>query len=98
MAGFDFGAVIRERRGSLGLNQVSLAEKIGVSRNTVAGWETGHSRPDLGTVPLLCEALGITPGPEMGEILKTLLGEVLGTPSLNTKEQLIRRAGQLMKH
>ena len=61
MAGFDFGAVIRERRGSLGLNQVSLAEKIGVSRNTVAGWETGHSRPDLGTVPLLCEALGITP-------------------------------------
>ena len=44
------------------------------------------------------KALGITPGPEMGEILKTLLGEVLGTPSLNTKEQLIRRAGQLMKH
>ena len=56
----DFGAVIRTRRNALGINQVLLAEEIGVSRNAVAGWETGHSRPDLGTVPALCRALGIS--------------------------------------
>jgi len=56
----DFGAVIRARRNALGMNQARLAEEAGVSRNAVAGWETGHSRPDLGTVPSLCEALGIS--------------------------------------
>jgi len=33
---------------------------VGVSRNTVAGWETNHSRPDLGTLPALCKALKIS--------------------------------------
>ncbi len=61
MAGQDFGSRIRDARIRLGLNQASLALKAGVSRNTVAGWETGHSRPDLGTVPALCRALEITP-------------------------------------
>ena len=56
----DFGAVIRARRNALGMNQSRLAEEAGVSRNAVAGWETGHSRPDLGTVPSLCQALGIS--------------------------------------
>ena len=56
----DFSAVIRARRNALGMNQSRLAELIGVSRNAVAGWETGHSRPDISTVPTLCEALGIT--------------------------------------
>ena len=56
----DFGAVIRARRKALGMNQFRLAEETGVSRNAVAGWETGHSRPDLATVPTLCEVLGIS--------------------------------------
>lgn len=53
----DYSSVIRARRNELGMNQAALAEALGVSRNAVAGWETGHSRPDLGTVPLLCETL-----------------------------------------
>ena len=56
----DFGAMIRARITALGMNQARLAEETGVSRNAVAGWETGHSRPDLGTVPSLCKALGIS--------------------------------------
>jgi tRNA nucleotidyltransferase (CCA-adding enzyme) len=39
--------------------------------------------------------IGIEPGPKMGEILKMLLREVLGTPSMNEKEALIKRASQL---
>ena len=56
----QYGEIIRRRRMVLGLNQTELAERIGVSRNTVAGWETNHSRPDLGTLPALCRALGIS--------------------------------------
>ena len=55
-----YGEAIRERRKSLGINQADLASRIGVSRNAVAGWETGHSRPDLDTIPPLCGALGMT--------------------------------------
>ena len=56
----QYGEIIRRRRTALGLNQAELAERVGVSRDTVAGWETSHSRPDLGTLPALCRALGIS--------------------------------------
>ena len=55
----EYGERIRRRRTELGMNQAALAERVGVSRNTVAGWETNHSRPDLGTVPALCAALSL---------------------------------------
>ena len=56
----DYAEIIRARRNALGMNQAELAEKTGVSRNTVAGWETGHSRPDPDTIPKLCDALRIS--------------------------------------
>ena len=56
----NYAEVIRARRTALGMNQAELAEKTGVSRNTVAGWETGHSRPDPDTIPRLCDALRIS--------------------------------------
>jgi len=62
----DFSSVIRARRKAVGMNQSRLAELTGVSRNAVAGWETGHSRPDLSTVPSLCDALGISIGAFFG--------------------------------
>ncbi len=40
------------RRGA-GLSQEALAEKLGVSRQTVAKWESGESVPDV----LRCDAL-----------------------------------------
>ena len=49
----DLGAVIRDHRKRLGLGQAELAEKIGVSRQWVVGIERGHSRAELGLVPLL---------------------------------------------
>lgn len=56
----NFAEVIRRRRNALGINQAGLAGMIGVSRNAVTGWETGHSRPDLAVLPSLCKALGIS--------------------------------------
>ncbi len=56
----NYGEMIQARRKAMGMNQTELAVKVGVSRNTVAGWETGHSRPDLDTLPALCSALRIS--------------------------------------
>ena len=56
----EFGERIRRFRLARGFSQEELASLTGVSRNTVAGWETGHSRPDLGTVPRLCSALKVS--------------------------------------
>ena len=56
----NYAEVIRTARQAQGMNQQTLAEKVGVSRNTVAGWETGHSRPDLNSVVPLCRALRLS--------------------------------------
>ncbi len=56
----DFAGMIRLARKAQDMNQEQLAARVGVTRNTVAGWETGHSRPDLATVPALCRALRIS--------------------------------------
>ena len=36
-------------------------------------------------------AAGVRPGPDVGEVLKRLLGEVLDDPAKNTKEYLLSR-------
>ena len=47
----------RELRG---FEQKMLAEKIGVTKNTISNWEQGRSRPDINLLPALCQALNIT--------------------------------------
>ena len=47
-------------RESRGMEQKTLAEKIGVTKNTISNWEQGKSRPDINLLPALCQALGIT--------------------------------------
>ena len=55
-----YARVIREGRTKAGMNQQQLADRLGVSRATIAGWETGHSRPDLDLLPRLCSTLGMS--------------------------------------
>ena len=43
-----------------GLTQEEIAEKAGVSRQTVAKWEAGESSPDLEKSALLAEAFGVS--------------------------------------
>lgn len=42
------------------LTQEDLAEKVGVTRQAVAKWETGESEPTLEKSRLLSEALGVS--------------------------------------
>jgi len=42
------------------LSQEELADKVGVSRQTVSKWELGESCPDFDKIMPLCEVFGIT--------------------------------------
>ena len=55
----DLGAVIRDRRKQLKLNQAAFAEQIGVSRQWVIELEHGHARAELGLVLRALDALNI---------------------------------------
>jgi len=55
------GAAIRHGRERFGWSQDDLARRIGVSRSTVASWETDHLRPSASRVAELAMLLGIQP-------------------------------------
>lgn len=57
---FEFyGEKLFDFRKSKGLSQEELAEKIGVSRQTIYAWETGKSVPDTENLAKLCQVLEI---------------------------------------
>jgi HTH-type transcriptional regulator / antitoxin HipB len=55
----DLGAVIRDRRKQLKLDQATLAKRIGVSRPWVIEIEHGHPRAELALVLRAFDVLGI---------------------------------------
>lgn len=55
----DLGAVIRDRRKQLKLDQAALAKQIGVSRQWVIDIERGHPRAELALVLRAIDALNI---------------------------------------
>lgn len=55
----DLGAVIRDRRKRLKLDQSTLAKQVGVSRQWLIEVEHGHPRAELGLILRVLDALGI---------------------------------------
>ena len=55
----DLGAIIRDRRKELKLNQAELAQRVGTSRQWIIGIEKGRARAELGLVLRTLEALGL---------------------------------------
>lgn len=55
----DIGAVIRDRRKQLKLDQATFAKRIGVSRQWVIEMERGHARAELALVLRALDALNI---------------------------------------
>jgi HTH-type transcriptional regulator/antitoxin HipB len=55
----DLGALIRDRRAKLGLEQRALAEKVGVSRQWIVEVEKGKPRAEIGLLLRTIDALGI---------------------------------------
>ena len=64
----DFGAIIRRMRRERGWNQDELAERSGLSRVTVAKYETyAKKRPAASTVAAIARAFGVSVAVLMGE-------------------------------
>jgi len=51
--------MIREARNKAGLTQAELAERLGVSRATVNGYEIGNQNLTIGTLQKIATALNI---------------------------------------
>lgn len=54
-----FGNRIRELRELKGITQSQLADRMVVSRSTVANWEAGKRLPDIGMLARLAGCLGV---------------------------------------
>lgn len=55
----ELGAVLRDRRKKLKLDQSTFAKRIGVSRQWVIEVEHGHARAELGLILRALDALNI---------------------------------------
>jgi len=90
---------IRERRLELGLSQLELADRLGVSVRSVSSWETGDAKPRRGTLldPVLGEPAPLVaefpanPITEMGNAeLIALLGQLVSEIARRMPERDVR--------
>lgn len=56
----DIGAIIRDRRRKLGLDQITLAKRVGVSRRWIVDIEKGKPRAGIELVLRTLTALGVS--------------------------------------
>ena len=54
------GDSIQRQRVAHGMSQAALAQSLGISRQSVAKWEAGKSRPELEKMMRLCSLFGCT--------------------------------------
>jgi len=57
----ELGAKIKALRAQRGLSQEALAEKLEVSRQAIAKWESGQSKPSTANLLALCGVFGVSP-------------------------------------
>ena len=72
----EVGALIRDRRRHLGLDQSTLAKRVGVSRQWIIEAEQGKPRAAVGLILRTLAALGVNLGvDDEGEAAKAQTGE-----------------------
>lgn len=59
-SGIAYGELIRRQRKIKKMNQEELGALVRVGKNAVGAWEAGRSRPDVSSVPIICEALDLS--------------------------------------
>lgn len=75
------GKFIAERRESKKINQIELAEKLGVTNKAISKWENGRGMPDYSLFKPLCKELDIS--------VSELLNGELDTKNKQNKEDAI---------
>ena len=74
------GRFIAERRKTVGMTQIQLAEKLNITDRAVSKWENGRSLPDSSIMLALCELLEIS-------INDLLSGEVVTMDNYNKESE-----------
>ena len=67
----DFGKNLRMLRYASGLSAEALAERIGISKNMLYLYESGHCLPKLSTMLKMCTELNATPNSLLGSGIRT---------------------------
>lgn len=81
---YEIGERILKYREACGMNQMQLAEKLGINNSRVSNWEQGINRPDADILADICRALDISPS--------KLLDVHLSSDELDEKERAIIKA------
>jgi len=55
----EIGARIVSARSAAGLSEIELADRLGVTTDTLAGWESGDRPPRANHLTKLCGVLGV---------------------------------------
>lgn len=77
------GMMIAELRKEKGITQLELAEKMGVTDKAVSKWERDLSCPDINSLPMLADFLGVSVD-ELMQIKKETY-----EPKISTKERIM---------
>ncbi|MDR2570155.1 MAG: helix-turn-helix domain-containing protein [Oscillospiraceae bacterium] len=56
----SIGEVLKQARSEADLSQEDVAEKVGVSRQTISSWENGRSYPDIASVITLSDTYNVS--------------------------------------
>ena len=94
-AGVSYGELIRRQRRNKKMSQGELGALVRVGKNAVGAWEAGRSRPDVGSVPVICEALGISLEEFFGLQDTNASAGINGYPDSEESAELIRRYAAL---
>lgn len=78
----NLGANILRLRKSIGLSQEVLAERIGVTRQTISNWELGETSPNPEQLKLLSKTLNVS----IDELLDNDVKEILVEKVSNTEK------------
>jgi HTH-type transcriptional regulator / antitoxin HipB len=96
----DIGALIRDRRHQLGLNQQDLATRVGVGRIWISHLEQGKSTVQLGLVLRTLRELGLSLSPLDSTQISpptTSKAKVSSVWGLASDDSLSRRGGKSAK-
>lgn len=77
---------LKELRKKLGLTQKKFAEKLGISRNNIASYETGKSNPGSSIIQLICRVYNVNE-----TWLRTGEGEMFTAADSNLIDNLVKK-------
>lgn len=78
------GAMIAQRRKEMGMTQLELANKMGVTDKAVSKWERNLSCPDIHSFPRLAEILHVS--------IEELMQSGTGAPVEKSMSEMVRVA------